>query len=270
MRLEKSRLFTRRRIGGALIGALAVGGAFTLATLHARQLNPSYFGDLHWRNIGPPRSGYISSPAGVPGDPTTYYAGTPEGGVWKSTNGGVTWKPIFDSVHVASIGAVAVAPSDHNVVYAGTGNQSSWSFTTGKGVYRSADAGKTWTNVGLPNSQYIGGMVVDPRDANHVLVAAMGAGGGRGARAGGAGAAPAQPTAPPEVGERGVYRTTDGGKTWTRVVGDGTTGATDVWLDFGDPQICYALLQVGGTGGFAGAPAVQGQPPTGNTGIYKS
>src|SRR5690242_12420930 len=106
-----------------------------LTITHAQQINPSYFGDLKWRSIGPPRSGYVSAPAGIPGDPTTYYAGMPEGGVWKTTNGGTTWKPIFDAVHVASVGAVAVAPSSPNVVYVGTGNQSGWSFTIGKGVY---------------------------------------------------------------------------------------------------------------------------------------
>src|SRR5580765_3864001 len=116
------------------------------APLGAQQVNPSYFADLHWRSIGPPRSGYVSAPAGVPGDSTTYYIGLPEGGVWKTTSAGTTWKPIFDDVHVASIGAVAVAPSDPKVVYVGTGNQSGWSFTIGKGVYKSADSGKTWTN----------------------------------------------------------------------------------------------------------------------------
>src|SRR5215468_4089991 len=136
------------------------------ATLHA-QIPPSYFSGMRWRSIGPARSGYVSAPAGVPGDPTTYYVGLPEGGVWKTSNGGTTWKPIFDDVHVASIGAVAVAPSDPNVVYVGTGNQSGWSFTTGKGIYKSTDAGKTWTNVGLAESQYFGGIVVDPHNAAH-------------------------------------------------------------------------------------------------------
>ena len=163
-----------------LAAAVAASG---VALLHAQQLNGSYFADLHWRNVGPARSGYISAPAGVPGDPTTYYAGMPEGGVWKTTNGGVTWRPIFDSVGIASVGAVAVAPSDHDVVYVGTGNQSGWSFTTGNGIYKSTDAGKTWTNSGLPASQYIGSIAVDPKNANTVLVAAIGArGGGRGTR----------------------------------------------------------------------------------------
>src|SRR5262245_23723288 len=88
-----------------------------LGQLSAQQVSPAYFSGLRWRSIGPPRSGYISAPAGVPGDPTTYYVGLPEGGVWKTTNGGTTWTPIFDEVRVASVGAVAVAPSNPNVVY---------------------------------------------------------------------------------------------------------------------------------------------------------
>src|SRR6266498_5289475 len=169
----------------SVVGAAALAVS-ALAGVHAQQVNPSYFADLRWRSIGPPRSGYVSAPAGIPGDPTTYYAGMPEGGVWKTTNGGVTWKPVFDDVHVASIGAVTVAPSDPKIVYVGTGNQSGWSFTIGKGVYKSTDSGKTWTNIGLPASQYIGGIVVDPRNPDVVLVAAQGPRvGGRG------GAAPA-------------------------------------------------------------------------------
>ncbi|HWK12727.1 MAG TPA: hypothetical protein VNR64_21895, partial [Vicinamibacterales bacterium] len=199
------------------------------------QMNPSYLGGLKWRSIGPPRSGYISAPAGVPGDPTTYYAGMPEGGVWKTTNGGVTWKPIFDDVHVASVGAVAVAPSAPNTVYVGTGSQVGWSFTTGNGVYKSVDAGKTWTNVGLPNSQYIGGIVVDPRNADVVLVAALGA------RLVPVGAGPA--ALPDANAERGVYRSTDGGRTWTRVLpADGAIGASDLYMDHRDPRIVFTLL----------------------------
>src|SRR5262249_12924590 len=153
-----------------------VCGAVMLAwaAVRAQPVNTSYFAGLRWRSIGPPRSGYVSAPAGVPGDPTTYYVGLPEGGVWKTMNAGTTWKPIFDAVHIASIGAVAVAPSDPQVVYVGTGNLSGWSFTTGKGVYKSTDGGRTWTSSGLTTSLYIGGIVVDPRNANNVLVAALG------------------------------------------------------------------------------------------------
>src|SRR5438128_12329504 len=148
-----------------LLSVVAVVVAF--GPVRAQQVKPSYFAELRWRSIGPPRSGYVTAPAGVAGDPTTYYVGLPEGGVWKTTNGGTTWKPIFDDAHVASVGAVAVAPSDPKIVYVGTGNQSGWSFTIGKGVYKSIDGGASWTNVGLPRSQYIGGIVVDPRNADH-------------------------------------------------------------------------------------------------------
>ena len=217
----------------------AAVGLCALAVTHAQQINPSYFGDLTWRSIGPPRSGYISAPAGIPGDPTTYYAGMPEGGVWKTTNGGITWKPIFDAEHVASVGAVAVAPSAPNVVYVGTGSQVTWSFTTGKGMYKSTDAGKTWSNIGLTTSQYIGGIVVDPRNADNVLVAALGP------RAT-FGAAALAPATNESSADRGVYRSSDGGRTWTHVLpADRTVGASDVYQDYRDPQIVYALL-VGG------------------------
>jgi photosystem II stability/assembly factor-like uncharacterized protein len=212
-----------------------------LATVRAQQVDPSTFAELRWRSIGPPRSGYVSAPAGVPGDPTTYYVGLPEGGVWKTTNGGTTWKPIFDDVRVASVGAVAVAPSDPKIVYVGTGNQSGWSFTIGKGVYKSIDGGRSWTNVGLSRSQYIGGIVVDPRDASSVLVAALG---------------PRGTPEPSDASERGVFRSSDGGRSWTRVLpADGSSGASDVYIDYADPQIVYALLTAGGVPAAASLPA---------------
>src|SRR5512141_271427 len=152
-----------------LSAAIVLATAFV--TTQEPAVNPAAFAEMRWRSIGPNRSGYVSAPAGVPGDPATYYVGLPEGGVWKSTNAGTTWKPIFDDVHVASVGAVAVAPSDPHVVYVGTGNQSGWSFTIGKGVYKSTDAGRTWTPSGLATSQYIAAIFVDPKNANNVLVA---------------------------------------------------------------------------------------------------
>jgi photosystem II stability/assembly factor-like uncharacterized protein len=241
--------------------ALLLASVIPLARVAARapQVNPSSFAELRWRSIGPPRSGYVSAPAGVPGDPTTYYVGLPEGGVWKTTNAGTTWKPIFDDVRVASVGAVAVAPGDPQTVYVGTGNQSGWSFTIGKGVYKSIDGGRSWTNVGLSRSQYIGGIVVDPRNASNVLVAALGP------RPAGAAGARASAEGTPEDGERGVYRSSDAGRSWTRVLpADGSFGASDVYIDYADPQIVYALLTAGG-GGF-GAP----QPAGSGTGVYKS
>jgi photosystem II stability/assembly factor-like uncharacterized protein len=223
---------------------------FALALTSAQTVNPSVFAGLHWRSIGPPRSGYVAAPAGVPGDLTTYYVGLPEGGVWKSTNAGTTWEPIFDDVHVASVGAVAVAPSQPSVVYVGTGNQSGWSFTPGKGVYKSTDAGHTWANIGLEHSQYIGGIIVDPHDPNMVLVAAIGP------RAGGAGPQEAD-------AERGVYRTADGGRTWARVL-DVRSGVSDVYQDYADPKMVFALA----SGGFGGRGAATAAPD--GTGLYKS
>ena len=226
------------------------GGFVTPSPVAAQQVNPDYYAAMRWRNIGPNRSGYISAVAGIPDDPTTYYIGTPEGGVWKSTSGGTTWKPIFDAQHVPSIGAVAVAPSDHNIVYVGTGNQSGWSFTPGNGVYKSEDAGKTWTSIGLHASGYIGSIIVDPRNPSAVLVAALGG------RPGDSGT----------VADRGVYRTTDGGRNWTRVLPSaGTRGASELNYDFGDPQVIYATLQ--GAGGGAAAPAAQLRA---GAGIYRS
>ncbi|HEY4101217.1 MAG TPA: hypothetical protein VGM20_10100 [Gemmatimonadales bacterium] len=234
----------------ALAGALAVTVA---AIASAQGITPDYYAGMRWRSIGPNRSGYVAAVAGIPGDPNTYYVGLPEGGVWKTTDGGTVWNPIFDSVHVASVGAVAVAPSSPNTVYVGTGNSSGWSFTPGDGVYKSTDAGATWTNIGLHNSQYTSAIVVDPRQANTVLVAVQG---GRGAE-------------PPGDHERGVYRSTDGGHDWTRVLGDDATGASDLSYDFDDPSIIYATMQRAGAGGRGGgAPAA----PSGgaSTGIYRS
>ena len=251
---------TKRSLVPIVIASLAP------CMLAVAQPTPSaaFFSDLRWRSIGPPRSGYVSAPAGVPGDATTYYIGLPEGGVWKTTNAGTTWKPIFDDVHIASVGAVAVAPSAPNTVYVGTGNQSGWSFTPGNGVYKSADAGRTWTNVGLRSSQYIGAIVVDPRNSSTVLVAAQGGRGGGPGRGRGAG-----PAASTDSVERGVYRTTDGGRTWTRTLpADGSSGASDLYADYNEPQIVYAALSASpGTGIFKSIDGGVSWLPVGGRGL---
>src|SRR5215469_3208751 len=166
---------------------------------------------MRWRSIGPYRAGNVYSVSGIPGDPTVYYIGTPEAGVWKSSDGGTVWNPIFDEQRVPSVGAVAVAPSNPNIVYVGTGNPSFWSFTPGNGVYKSIDAGKTWRKIGLDSTRYITSIVVDPRRPEVVLVAAVGA----------------REFDASSYRARGVYRSADGGRTWTRVLfKDANTGVT--------------------------------------------
>ena len=160
-------------------------------------VDPSLYSALRWRLIGPYRAGRVSAVAGVPGDASTYYMGTPGGGVWKTTSGGTTWKPIFDDQHVASIGDIAIAPSDSKIIIVGTGEQ-----TAGDGVYRSTDAGATWTNIGLKNSRFIATVLIDPRNPNIILAGVLGH--------------PILGVGAPSE-NRGVYKTTDGGKSWIKL-----------------------------------------------------
>jgi photosystem II stability/assembly factor-like uncharacterized protein len=177
---------------------------------------------LHWRHIGP-EGNRTSAVAGVAGDPFTYYAGAASGGVWKTVDGGIHWMPIFDAEPVSSIGALAVAPSDPNVVWAGTGEPFIRSHVSvGWGVYRSTDAGKTWKKMGLDSTGRIARIVVHPTNPDIVYVAAEG-----------------HLYAP--LQQIGIYRTTDGGATWERVlfVND-TTGASDLVMDPNNPRILFA------------------------------
>jgi len=133
------------------------------------------FKALKWRLIGPFRGGRVLAVTGVSGEPNTYYFGAVAGGVWKTTNGGVSWEPIFDKQPIASIGAIAVAPSDPNVIYVGTGEACiRGDISYGDGVYKSTDAGKTWTNVGLKDTLHIGRIAVHPKNPDLVFVAALG------------------------------------------------------------------------------------------------
>ncbi len=191
----------------------------------AASVDPALFGALKWRSIGPYRGGRALAVAGLPGDPDTFYFGAVAGGVWKTTDGGATWAALTDGTPISSVGALAVAPSDHNVIYVGSGEAAPrGDMTYGDGVYKSVDGGKTWTHVGLADSRQIGALIVDPHNADVVLVAAFGHAFG------------------PNK-ERGVYRTTDGGKNWTRVLyRDAETGAIDVSFDPNNASIVYAAL----------------------------
>jgi photosystem II stability/assembly factor-like uncharacterized protein len=185
---------------------------------------PSLFGGLHWRSIGPYRGGRSTSAAGVAGDGRTFYFGAVGGGVWKTENAGRTWSAIMDAQDVSSVGAIAVAPSDAKTVYVGSGEADMRSdIIHGNGMYRSTDAGATWTHVGLDDSRQIGRILVDPRDPKTLLVAALGHAYG-----------------PNDM--RGVYRSTDGGETWTRTLfHDADTGAIDLAAS-ADGATVYASL----------------------------
>ncbi|MFI4920804.1 MAG: WD40/YVTN/BNR-like repeat-containing protein, partial [Gammaproteobacteria bacterium] len=200
--------------------------AFILAVTcaHAAGFDPALYGDLHWRLIGPFRGGRVLAVSGVHGDPKHYYFGSVDGGVWESKDTGRTWQPIMDAMHVGSIGALAVAPSDPNVIYVGSGEADMRSdIAYGNGMYKSTDAGKTWTHIGLDDSYQIGKILVDPKYSDVVYVAVLGHGYG-----------------PNET--RGVYRSRDGGKTWQKVLyKDADTGAID--LAFGsETDTLYASL----------------------------
>src|SRR5215213_2507860 len=157
------------RIAACLFGCLSLFLPHTIDGSEPAASDASAFAAMRWRMIGPFRAGRVSAGALDPSDPNTYYFGTPGGGVWKSTNAGQTWTPVFDSTGMASIGALAIAPSNPRVIYAGTGEE-----TRGDGVYRSADGGATWTNVGLRETQFIGSIVVSADDPDTVVVGAIG------------------------------------------------------------------------------------------------
>jgi photosystem II stability/assembly factor-like uncharacterized protein len=185
---------------------------------------PKELAGLRYRLVGPPAGGRVARVTGVPGDPLTFYAATASGGVWKSTDGGTRWEPVFDDQPISSIGSIAVAPSDPNVVYVGSGEANiRGNVAQGNGIYKSTDAGKTWQHVFTQDGQ-IGTMVVHPKDPDVAFAAVLG-----------------KPFGPNS--ERGVYRTRDGGKTWQKVLyKDPDTGASDVALDPSNPRIVFAGL----------------------------
>jgi photosystem II stability/assembly factor-like uncharacterized protein len=212
-----SKTTGRARFAGVL--------ALFFAVAAQAAVDPALFGDLSWRLIGPFRGGRVLAVAGVPNDPQHFYFGAVNGGVWETKDAGRTWQPIFDGQPVGSIGAIAVAPSAPNVLYVGTGEADMRSdIAQGDGMYKSADAGKTWAKIGLADSQQIGKIIVDPHDPDTLFVAALGHAYGPNA-------------------ERGVFRSRDGGASWQRVLGnDDATGAIDLAFEPGNARVIYAAL----------------------------
>ncbi len=225
------------RASALLVLALLVSTASVAPAV--AQVDPVNFTALHWRPIGPFRAGRVSAGAVDPSDPNTYYFGTPGGGVWKSTNAGQTWAPIFDKTGMASIGALAIAPSNPQTIYVGTGEE-----TRGDGVYKSIDAGTSWTNVGLRDTHYIGSIVISPTNPDDVVVGAIG-----------------DRTPSPD---RGVFHSTDGGKTWTKVLFvDDTTGCPSIVAAPDAPRVLFATLYPasGVRGASPARPITPGQQP---------
>jgi photosystem II stability/assembly factor-like uncharacterized protein len=220
----------------ALVPALLLFAAASIP-LPARQApstagpHAGLFSEMRWRNIGPLRAGRTKAMAGIASQPFTFYMGMVNGGVWKTTNAGRTWTPIFDEQPTGSIGSIAVAASDPNVVYVGTGEGLQRpDLAIGDGMYKSTDAGKTWTHLGLRDTQQIARVEVDPKNPNRLFVAALG-----------------HPYGPNE--ERGIFRSTDGGASFQRVLfRDENTGGKDVDIDPSDPNIVYATLLEGRQG----------------------
>ena len=198
---------------------------FLAGSAAAQPFSETLFSEMRWRMIGPFRGGRTVAASGIPGNTNVFYAAANNGGVWKTTDAGRVWTPIFDDQPTGSIGALAVALSRPDTVYVGSGEGLQRpDLSVGDGIYKSTDAGKTWAHLGLRDAQQIAGLAVHPRDPDRVYAAVLGH--------------PYGPNA-----ERGVFRSTDGGRTWTKVLyKDENTGASAVALDPSNPDFVYAVL----------------------------
>lgn len=221
---------------------------FTTSSLLAQSYDTSLYNSLRWRSIGPYRGGRTVGAAGVPQQPNVFYIGVNNGGVWKTTDYGRTWFPIFDNQSTGSIGTITVAPSNPNIIYVGSGEGLHRpDLSTGNGVYKSNDAGKTWIHLGLQDGQQIPKIAVDPKNPDRIFVAVLG-----------------HPYGPNE--ERGIYRSSDGGKTFEKILYvDENTGGDDVEIDPDNPAIIYATLWQSREG-----PWENGEWAGTKGGIYKS
>jgi len=239
-------IILRSVLGVALLGAL-------VASITAQGTPASTFSEMRWRSIGPPRAGRARALSGVASQPNVFYIGFDNGGVWRSTDYGSTWTPLFDAQPTGSIGAIAVAPSDPNIIYVGSGaGIIRPDLSTGDGVYKSTDAGKTWTHLtALRDTAMIANIEVDPKNPNRLFVAALGH--------------PYGPNA-----ERGIFRSTDGGATFSKpLYKDEYTSGNDVRIDPADPNIVYAALWQQQQG-FSENGAFGGTAQSNSGGIFKS
>jgi photosystem II stability/assembly factor-like uncharacterized protein len=243
---------TRTGMAMVAIATAALSVIFFPPYAMAAAPTASYSGpmpEMHWRNIGPFRGGRTRAAAGVPDQPNAFYIGQVDGGVWKTTDYGRTWNPIFDQQDTQSIGAIAVAPSNNSVVYAASGEGLHRpDLSVGDGIYRSDDAGKSWTHLGLRNGEQIPAIAVDPTNPMRLFAAVLG-----------------HPYGPSE--ERGIFRSEDGGKTWTKVLyRDPSTGGSDVVIDPKNPQVVYGSLWSARLGPWEDANSYE----TTNGGLFKS
>ena len=192
---------------------------------YSQDISKKNYEGMSWRQVGPYRAGWATMSAGVAGSLNTFYFGSAGGGIWKTTDAGRTWQALMQHEESSSIGALAVAPSDSNIIYAGTGQVAfRYDILSGDGVYRSSDAGSTWENIGLKKTCHIGKILVDPKNSNKIIVAALG-------------------KVFKNSSQRGLYLTSDGGKNWKHVlfVND-STGGVDLDADPTTPNIIYASL----------------------------
>src|SRR5499433_2752034 len=221
-RLGRSVVMESRRIRFAVCLILAL---LWCDPIHPQQFDPRLFSGMRWRSIGPFRGGRTVAITGVPGRPNVFYMAAVNGGVWKTSDYGQVWTPIFDSQPTGSVGAIAVAPSNPSIIYVGSGEGLQRpDLSVGDGVYKTTDGGETWRHLGLKDGQQIAALVVDPSNANRVFAAVLG-----------------HPYGPNT--ERGVFRSLNGGDSWERVLyRDENTGAVDLALEPGNPQTVYATL----------------------------
>src|SRR6267378_990249 len=219
-----ARIIVLRRFAGFSLLLVTLSAVAASAPPVPPPVAPGLLSGLVWRNLGPFRGGRIAAVSGAIGQPGVFYMGLPAGGVWKTTSAGETWTPIFDAITAASsVGAVEVAPSDPNVIYVGMGDLiSGGGINEGNGVYKSTDAGKTWQHLGLDSTKQIPAILVDPRDPNLVMIAAQG-------------------DVHKKSETRGVFRSTDGGKTWTKTLFvDDSTGMQKITWAADHPEVMLA------------------------------